>query len=306
MGRPKGSKNKTKLSEDEIEEIIRLYKNEREPLYKLEKLFSLSSLTIKNLLTEHNVEIRNFREAKRMYPLNDMYFNKIDTKDKAYWLGFMFADGFITKGKNGQFIFGMSLHEKEPLELFKKYLNSNKPIGEYVTTQGFNPGSICYKLAISSKQVFDDLIKHGCVENKTFKLIFPNINVELISHFIRGYFDGDGSVYTSYQLDKLHLSSSICGIKSFLESILKNINFIESDKKLLYKDERKESDCHYIKFNSIYDSLQFYHYLYKDCDDLFLKRKKEKFENFILDRGSTTIITNPTNQAFIKLCYLED
>lgn len=219
----------------------------------------------------------------------------------------MYADGYITKGKNGQFIFGMSLHEKEPLELFRKYINTNKPIGEYVTTQGFNPGAISYSLAISSKKVFNDLTKHGCIENKTFKLEFPKfLSEQMISHFIRGFFDGDGSVYVGYQKDKPHLYSGFSGIKSFLEAILDVFNFIQTDHKVLYKDKRKESDCYYIRFSSNYDSLQLYHYLYKDCGDLFLKRKKEKFENFILDKGSTTIITNPTNQAYLNLCYLED
>lgn len=47
--------------------------------------------------------------------------------------------------------------------------------------------------------------------------------------------------------------------------------------------------------------------MYKDCDDLYLSRKKEKFENFIKDKGSTTIITNPTNnKEYLNLCYLED
>lgn len=54
-------------------------------------------------------------------------------------------------------------------------------------------------------------------------------------------------------------------------------------------------------------SLELYHYMYKDCDDLYLSRKKEKFENFIKDKGSTTIITNPTSsKEYIDLCYLED
>lgn len=197
MGRPKGSKNKSKLSQESIEEIIKLYKEKRIALYKLEEMFHISRQTLKNILNENNVELRNFRDSKRLYPLNEEYFQQIDTKDKAYWLGFMYADGYITRGKQGQFIFGMTLHEKEPLELFKKCIQTDKPIGEYVTKQGFNAGAIAYNLAISSEKIFNDLIKHGCVENKTFKLEFPkSLPKLLIPHFIRGFFDGDGTVYT--------------------------------------------------------------------------------------------------------------
>lgn len=219
----------------------------------------------------------------------------------------MYADGYISKGKSGQFVFGMTLHEKEPLQLFKKCIQTEKPIGEYITKQGFNPGATAYKLEISSKKMFEDLVKQGCIENKTFNLEFPNsLPKDLISHFIRGFFDGDGTVSVGYQKDKLHIYSGFSGIKTFLESILNQLTFVVFDHKVLYKDERKESDCHYIRFNSNFDSLQLYHYLYKDCDEFFLKRKREKFETFILDKGSTTIITNPTNQAYLTLCYLED
>ena len=59
---------------------------------------------------------------------------KIDSKDKAYWLGWMYADGFITEGANGQFIFGINLAEIEPLILFKRYLETDKPISESINS----------------------------------------------------------------------------------------------------------------------------------------------------------------------------
>lgn len=44
--------------------------------------------------------------------------------------------------------------------------------------------------------MFGDLSKHGCVPNKSLILKFPTtLPNELVNDFIRGYFDGDGSVY---------------------------------------------------------------------------------------------------------------
>ena len=219
----------------------------------------------------------------------------------------MYADGYISKGNNGQFLFGLKLHEKEPIELFKKYLNTEKPIGEYIVNHGFNPGSTEYSLIISSQKIFNALQKHGCVENKTFKLKFPKtVSPELIPHFIRGYFDGDGSNSVGYtDLGNLYISSSFMGTKTFLESLMEQFSFIKKDHTILYKEKRTDSDCYYIKLGSNYDSLSLYHYMYKNCGNLFLKRKRDKFEFFILDKGSTTIITNPTKETYLDLCYLE-
>jgi uncharacterized protein YdhG (YjbR/CyaY superfamily)/predicted HTH domain antitoxin len=305
MGRPKGSKNKSKISEETILEIIKLYKEDRVALYKIEDIFHISRNTLKTILENNNISLRSFRDAKRQYPLNENYFSEIDSIDKAYWLGFMFADGYITQGKNGQFIFGLKLIDKEILELFKKYLQTEKPITSSISG-GFSNGNTIYALEISCQQIFNDLSKHGCIEQKTFKLKFPNLKEEFISHFIRGYFDGDGTVHVGYQKEKLHLYSGFSGIKEFLEKLLINLIFIKEDHTILFKDERKETDCYNLKFNSNFDSLQLYHYLYKNCSDLFLKRKKEKFEVFIKDKGSTTIITNPTKQAYLNLCFFED
>lgn len=84
MGRTKGSKNKSKLSQEDVIEIIRLYKEERIALYKLGKMFHSHNNTIKDILLENKVELRDFRDAKRLYPLNENYFEQIDSKDKAY------------------------------------------------------------------------------------------------------------------------------------------------------------------------------------------------------------------------------
>lgn len=63
----------------------------------------------------------------------------------------------------------------------------------------------------------------------------------------------------------------------------------------------------YDKGQSITSLNNLYHYMYKNCDDLYLSRKKEIFENFIKERGSETIITNPTNnKEYLNLCYVED
>lgn len=77
----------------------------------------------------------------------------------------------------------------------------------------------------------------------------------------------------------------------------------------VYKEKRRITNCWNIKLASNKICLQVYHYLYKDCNDLYLTRKRAKFEDFIKERGSETIIANPTYSGYkeyLNYCYLED
>lgn len=264
---------------------------------------------VRDLLLENNREVPQSRKgiggAKRKYSLNEDYFNSIDSKDKAYWLGFIYADGFITKRNIGQNVLGITLSEEEPLIKLKKYLNTDKPIGYYKKTNSYSDKSYEYKLAIISDKIVEDLEKYGVIENKSLILTFPILPKELIPHFIRGYFDGDGSVFTHkiQNSDNLYLGINICGTKEFLEGLKEQLSF--GNEITIYKELRKDTNCWNIKLNSNIRSLNLYHYMYKDCGDLYLSRKRQKFEDYIKEKGSTTIITNPTYE-YLKLCYLED
>lgn len=291
------------LQKEEIDSIIENYVGKKKSINVLRKQFKLQFKDIKNILIEHNVMPRTHRDSRKKYEYNEDYFSTINTPEKAYWLGFIYADGFITKKTNGNPVFGLTLAEKEPLIKLNRCLNSNKPIGEY-KKRGYKKDGYEYKLAFCSEKLVSDLEKWGCVENKTFKLKFPSfLDENLRSHFIRGFFDGDGSVFLHIikhnNNEYIALGVTICGIKNFLYDLSKYIN----TETCIYKDKRKITDCYSIKLLSNIRCLHFYHYIYKNAGDMYLTRKRDKFENFIKDRGSTTIISNPT---YKKLCYIED
>lgn len=300
-----------KFEQNTINEILEKYDSGKS-ITTLNKEYHTTK--VREILIANNRQVPESKKglggAKRKYTLNEDYFEKLDSKDKAYFLGFIYADGFITKRSQGQNVLGLTLAENEPLEKFKKYINCNKPIGIYKKTNSYSDKSIEHKLALISNKLVSDIEKLGVVERKTLILTFPKLPEELIHHFIRGYFDGDGSVFlhkdSKKDYENQYLGIDICGTKEFLTELSKHLPFIE-DESCIYKELRKKTNCWNIKFNSNIRSLNLYHYMYKDCDDLFLSRKREKFENFIKDKGSETIITNPTNNKnYLNLCYLED
>ena len=82
-----------------------------------------------------------------------------------------------------------------------------------------------------SNKLVSDIEKLGVIENKTLVLTFPELPTELVHHFIRGYFDGDGSVFLCNdprpEYDNIYLGINICGTKEFLEGLTHHLPFIE-------------------------------------------------------------------------------
>lgn len=125
----------------------------------------------------------------RKFKLNERFFETIDTEEKAYWLGFLYADG----SQNGkQFQIGLQIGDKNHLEKFAKSINCEHRVKE-IKKSSHRKG-IAANLQISSKLFCYHLEQQGCVRNKTFVTQYPKIPNHLDRHFIRGVFDGDGTI----------------------------------------------------------------------------------------------------------------
>jgi hypothetical protein len=129
------------------------------------------------------------------------YFNEINTQEKAYILGLLYADGCNSTESR---TINIALKEDD-LNILIKIKNAIKASQEIkLRKRSLEKSNIgyqrkdMYKLSITDKQISEDLTKWGCVKAKTFKLKFPYfLQKELIKHFIRGYFDGDGCINKS-------------------------------------------------------------------------------------------------------------
>ncbi len=229
---------------------------------------------------------------KYIFTINNNYFDKIDNEEKAYWLGFMYADGYIRQRGDNSWLISLCQNEKSVLEKFLKSLNSNHNIGKYVTNTGFSikKESIYYKVTIHSEKLFKSLNRLGCIPNKSLILKFPTeeqVPEYLISHFIRGYFDGDGCVciskstrhYKNYSSISNYLLVNICGTIEFLESLKRVLPFIEYKDSIIHKEKKRISNCYRMDFTSTKRSNLFYNYIYKNAT-IYLDRKKETFRDY--------------------------
>ncbi|ASB89277.1 MULTISPECIES: helix-turn-helix domain-containing protein [Bacillus] len=224
---------------------------------------------------------------KRKYRVNDSFFETIDTEEKAYWLGFISADGCVYIKKNsGSRILEISLNIKDVNHLvkFNKCLDSNYPIIQNTNS--------C-RVSIVSRKIFQDLLKLGVTERKSKTLIPPTeqlIPPNLMFHYIRGYFDGDGGFTTH---DKyLTYAVNFCGTPQVCEFILSQLN--KQNLRLINKKDVESFAQIRIKGNK--QSLDVANKLYNNAT-IYLDRKFKQYQDLIL--------LNEINQCIDEINKLE-
>ena len=185
MGRPKTGPSKEYL--EKLELLKKEYVSSKITLREICKKHNISREYASKILKEQGISLR------KKISSDDTLFEKIDTEEKAYWLGFLYADGNVYYNeKRVSYRIELGLAEKDlnHLEKFKKFLNCTNEIK-------YRQNIKAYRIMIGSKKMCNDLIKLGCVPNKSLILTFPTedqVPLELQRHFIRGYFDGDGCI----------------------------------------------------------------------------------------------------------------
>ena len=217
--------------------------------------------------------------------INHDYFENIDSEHKAYWLGFIYADGSITKKvyEKGSYTYRLRMElmfeDKYILEQMALDLESDlKPKEYYNNTSsftGYNKPKHTAYIMFSSKKMGEDLVKLGVVPNKTLILkSLPSIPDNLMKHFIRGYFDGDGSVYLTKDNT---IKTAFYGTHDFINSIQ---DFLIKELDLTKKKitDQKEANVSFVGMAK-QESEKLYHYMYDEAT-IFLNRKYEKYNKY--------------------------
>ena len=204
-------------SKDQIHYIITEYENGT-TMKELGRRFNVQYETIRRLLRKKKVQIDGYKHG---YPRKEDVFSEIDSREKAYWLGILYADGKISG--NNRYDISLGLSDKEHIEKFQKFLGAvNHKIIVTVPDTGKNKlTKNFYSLSIRDKKIHDDLIHWGCYPNKShLDLHIPNIKQDFIIDFIRGYFDGDGGFwYAKNKTKKDRLVIAFSGSKTLLQEI---------------------------------------------------------------------------------------
>lgn len=262
------AKNVKFFSEEEKQTFIRDYKNNKS-IRQIEKDYGVTRQSLSKFLEEQSIKQEKGNHYRKYFH-NFNFFENIDNEIKAYWLGFMYADGYIVDYQDiyGEDQFGIKLNKNDlkSLEDFKIDIESTNPIT--------NTDNNSLRLLMTSQKTCNDLISHGCVKQKS-KILKPpkNIPNNLIRHFIRGFFDGDGSIYKHTIRDDYYYCcfTSTEEMCIFLQKEL-NCGYI-------YKDNRKDT-VYYLKIFKQEDMFKLFNYFYKDSFR-FMIRKFNLFQEFL-------------------------
>lgn len=284
-----------------IVKIIELYESGLS-CYKIAKIFNCSASSINNILKKGNINTSKNSNNYRKYKLNQNYFSKIDTEDKAYFLGLIYSDGCVYKGR-----LSISLIDTDAyiLEKFLYFLESEGRLYDVPIRRDNTQAQ--KMLAISNNKIKEDLEYLGVTEKKSLTLKFPSYNqvpIKFMRHFIRGVFDGDGSVF-SYERNINKNKYVEYGV-----SIISSVKFIEELRVFIgygnvYNVNNNKNS--FISFKDRKEIISFYNYIYKDSK-VYLNRKYKKMSEIVTELnnkkyfyGGEKIIQTDLNGNTIKI-----
>lgn len=246
------------ISRQQEQEIVDLYTNKfKSALFISEKL-NVSRTCIVALLCKNGIKIRSHYRRK----FNEVYFDNINTQNKAYFLGFIFADGSV-----GNNTVSVTIHEKDRavLDFMIKELDSNLEV-QSVKDKPHVRINICSKHMVSS------LEKLGCKENKTKDLHFPKLNEEYIWHFVRGFMDGDGCISVRKRNNRQYISLSFVGTYDMMNA-LRGLFEISND---LYLHR----NAYHLHIGKKKDAIRLLQNIYCNAE-FYLLRKYEKYTEYL-------------------------
>lgn len=264
---------KTRLSNVELQEIKKMVE-EKVSYDEICEKFQISKNSLLNRITNNKWE----REERRnTYSFDENYFDVIDDEHKAYWLGFLYADGYILSKRNRvdrkneqqSFGFAISVKDNELFEKFKKDLKAENPV-HYYRNNSFPEAKEYGRILLTSQHTVDSLKKLGVMENKTFFLKEPPIDKKWFPAFLRGYSDGDGSVYIC---KNGNFGWSILGTKELLLSIQ---DFLGTRVQLSQRFPERENNNYSLDYCGKVQVPKLLDILYKDAT-IYLTRKYQKY-----------------------------
>ncbi len=219
---------------------------------------------------------RSNKVNSRKYEFNQSYFNTLNS-EAAYWLGVIAADGHVAKYKHssGKVVLTQKATD-ENYDWLMQFVKSIEYTGlpkKYTSKTIYSPNGVSYyRLTISSDEVFNDLNRYGIVKNKSLILKSPNIDVSLYPHWIRGYFDGDGSA----SIGGMGIRLRFCGTKEVLTWISEQLPL----QKVYWSKRHDDGSNNYgIDISKIADITSTVDYMYNDAT-IWLPRKRDRCEEF--------------------------
>ncbi|MFA7219502.1 MAG: hypothetical protein WC119_03290 [Synergistaceae bacterium] len=196
------------------------------------------------------------------YHVNHDFF-KVWSHDMAYVLGFWFADGHIYC-PNKTFILDQHDKDKPLIEKIAGIMGSDRPV--QVVSQKVSKMA---RMVVVSSTIVEDIIKLGGKENKSLDILFPVIPKKYLPDFVRGYFDGDGSIWYAKH-HRCHLSNFTCGSYEFIHGLFEELTRNIPDFRSSLHIEKRGTCVLCMAKNS---TIKLGKFMYHDKDVIKMERK---------------------------------
>lgn len=242
-------------------EIVKILFESGKSCSKIAKELGYNEVSVMRLLNKHGYDTSDWK-----YSVDETFFKKIDTEEKAYVLGWMYSDGNVRH--DGKWRISIAITDEEILLKIKDIIKYDGPL-YYKSKEGNRKDQV--ELCVNRKRMTDDLINLGCVPAKSLILTLPTyeqIPENLFNHFIRGIFDGDGSVYNGV---------TICGSYDFTHQLAKILPCEITNIYQRYKKKDIRKSAHQLFIGRKLEITKFFNWLYKDAT-IYLERKKQQVD----------------------------
>lgn len=249
-----------------IDEYLNSQKGEIS-LTKLGKKYGIRRQLISEVLKSRRISIINYQNISR---INENVFDEIDTEEKAYWLGFIYADGCITS-KGNRLEIRLSAKDENVLIKFTNFIGDKNHYRHAMSN-----GNPCVHYSVRNKHIWNVLNNYGCTPRKSLTVKFPNENIfkhiYLIRDFIRGYCDGDGCLWIYKNQNRKLECVEFCGSYDFLKKM--DEYFPEHSN----VHEKKDNKIHVIKYAAL-KARRNALFMYENST-IYMERKYSIFESF--------------------------
>lgn len=268
----------SRLPQETVDEIIKLYLS-GSSISDISRQIGVGRHTVSKYvniyLHANGLERRN--DFVHKYTVNEKYFDVIDTPNKAYVLGFLYADGNNLPSK-GTISMALEENDKYILEKIRKEIDSDCPLVFLKQSERLGKNSpYNYKdlwcLKVYNSHMCRSLSTAGMVPNKSLVLRFPDwLDDDLVSHFVRGYFDGDGSIAKTGCI-------TVTSTESFCETLLGIVKEF-APHAYITDASCKNGITRVLHVDRKFEAFQFCNWIYRDAD-IYLTRKYDRYLNLM-------------------------
>jgi hypothetical protein len=273
------------FTEKQIDRMVELF-NQKINLRRIGDEFGVSLPVIRKQLLLRGCVIK-----QRRYEITKDYFKVVDSEEKAYWLGFLAADGCIRrrvmsdsgKTRGDSIVFNLSVQDVDHLIKFKESICPDAKIvynrSHTISKKGTKSHSDMCTLRVYSNDLIQDIMKLGVGPRKTHTIGKPNINEKYFRDYIRGFFDGDGCCYVREYNPKrgggvVKINFSLACVSPLLR------DFIAEELNKVGIDTSCTDNINLCVVGGMKVSRKFFDYLYNGAT-VYLERKYEKGLKFV-------------------------